>query len=190
MEQTTKILLYGNLRDTYGKEFNFLGINTVVEAIDALSANFETFRAAVLKNKKYHIFVDDINIDTTELEFNTANKTIKIVPILMAASGGWGKVILGTALVVGAMFLPGGGPIAAGIFKIGIGLMLSGFAELIFTPPDETPDEDSSSYLFSGAVNIAKEGVPVPIGYGRLRVGSTNISSSLRNYNTSLYGGD
>lgn len=186
----TKVLLYGNLEKAYGKEFNFYGINTVIDVIDALSANFDTFRTAVLNNKKYHIYIDDIDIDKTELELNISNKVIKIVPVLMAASGGWGKVILGTALVVGAMFLPGGGPIAAGIFKIGIGLMLSGFAELIFSPPEETPDEDDSSYLFSGAVNIAKEGVPVPIGYGRLRVGSTNISSYLRNYNTSLYGGD
>ncbi len=197
---TTKILLYGTLAKEYGKEFNFIGINTVIDAIDSLAANFSTFRISVLKNKNYQVFIDDKDIDETELTLNTKEKTIKIVPVLAVASGAQGKVILGVALI-GLAFATGGVSIVAGAglqlgaglgaaaFKIGVGLLLSGFADLIFTPPKDTPDEESTSYLFSGAVNISKEGAPVPIGYGRVRVGSTNISNNLRNYNASLYGG-
>ena len=185
MEETT-IKLYGNLAKKYGKKFTFKGVHTIIEAIDALSANFKDFRIAVLKNKKYYIYVDNDNIDTNSLLFPVTNKTIKIVPILMGASGGIGKVILGAVLIAASFIFPTSfSPI---MLKAGIGLMLSGFADLLFQPPTENPDDDEKSYLFSGAVNISQEGVPVPIGYGRVRIGSTNISNSISGYSTA--GGD
>lgn len=179
----TKIKLYGALAEKYGKEFTFFGVDTVLTAIDALSANFSSFRADVLKNKYYHVWIDDTQIDENELILSVENRTIKIMPTLQAAGGGVGKVILG-AVLIAASFLPIPIPGYQGFMvKMGLGLMLAGFAELIFTPPIDTPDADGNSagsYLFSGAVNIVQEGVPVPLGYGLVRIGSTNISNSIR----------
>lgn len=190
--EKTKVILYGTLAEKYGKEFEFFNTDTVRECVDALSANFKHFRADVMKNKQYHVYVDDYNIGDDELELVITTKTVKIVPILAGASGSLGKIVLGAALI-GLAFATGGASIVAGslsltagsfgaaAFKIGVGLLLSGFADLIFRPPDDNPDEEQS-YLFNGAVNISKEGSPVPIGYGRVLIGSTNIS----NYITSM----
>ena len=185
MEAITTIKLYGNLAKKYGDKFEFKGINTIIEAIDALSANFKDFRNTVISNRKYHVYIDNYNIDIQEMLLPTSNKVIKIVPILMGASGGLGKVILGGILAAGAIFFsPLLGAFAPILLKAGIGLMLSGFADLIFQPPEDNPDDVDKSYLFSGSVNIVQEGVPVPIGYGRVKIGSTNISNSISSYST------
>ena len=184
----TKVLLYGYLADKYGKEFLFEGVNTTLNAIEALACNFKDFRIDILKSDYYNVWIDDDKIDSQELELPVNNKTIRIMPLLHVASGGVGKIVLGAALI-GLSFISGGtlGPL---VLKAGIGLMLSGFADLIFTPPEDTPDEDDSqSYLFSGAVNLSKAGLPVPVGYGRVRIGSTNISNSIYGYDSSSSGG-
>ena len=44
---------------------------------------------------------------------------------------------------------------------------------------DENEKLNTPSYLFNGAVNTTAQGHPVPIGYGRLIVGSAVISASI-----------
>ena len=44
--------------------------------------------------------------------------------------------------------------------------------------PSSDPQQLANSYLFNGPVNIINEGGPVPIGYGRLIVGSQTIMSA------------
>ena len=46
------------------------------------------------------------------------------------------------------------------------------------TNPSSDPTQLANSYLFSGPVNVINEGGPVPIGYGRLIVGSQVIMST------------
>ena len=46
------------------------------------------------------------------------------------------------------------------------------------TNPSSDPTQLANSYLFSGPVNVLNEGGPVPIGYGRLIVGSQVIMSA------------
>jgi predicted phage tail protein len=45
-------------------------------------------------------------------------------------------------------------------------------------PPEIGDVKKSQSYLFNGPVNSQREGVPVPLGYGRLLCGSQIIQSS------------
>ena len=44
--------------------------------------------------------------------------------------------------------------------------------------PSSDPTQLANSYLFSGPTNVLNEGGPVPIGYGRLMVGSQVIMAS------------
>ena len=46
------------------------------------------------------------------------------------------------------------------------------------TEPSERP-ENKPSYSFNGAVNTTAQGHPVPVGYGRLIVGSAVISAGI-----------
>ena len=40
----------------------------------------------------------------------------------------------------------------------------------------------ASSHIFGGRANVAVQGSPLPIGYGRLRVGSHVIQASVKSY--------
>ena len=46
------------------------------------------------------------------------------------------------------------------------------------TNPSSDPAQLANSYLFAGPANVINEGGPVPLGYGRLMVGSQVILAS------------
>lgn len=122
-------------------------------------------------------------------------KSVDIIPVI-EGGGGFFNAIAGIFLaVVGValLFLPGTQILGAALLIAGIGLAASGFLSLLSSPPPYVAPEFSApnvagskggggkSYLFDGPTNTAGEGGPIPIGYGRLLVGSKTISAS---YNT------
>lgn len=73
--------------------------------------------------------------------------------------------------------------------EIGIAMMLQGAIQALTDEPEhpevadeQTSNPSSSSFIFSQPGNNVKQGVSVPVGYGRLRIGSSMISSSVSNY--------
>ena len=82
---------------------------------------------------------------------------------------------------------------------IGTSLILSGTAQLLspqpaelpgltggsagrrnsFDPENNDPADNRSSYIYNGAVNLTAQGNPVPICYGRMRVGSVVVSAGV-----------
>jgi predicted phage tail protein len=70
---------------------------------------------------------------------------------------------------------------------VGASLVLSGVATMISPTPQPAPITGGrgkeaaklESFSFSGVVNTTKQGLPVPIAYGRLFVGSAVLSSGL-----------
>ena len=99
--------------------------------------------------------------------------------------------------VVGVGFLTAGASSAIGF--IGASLILSGTAQLLspqpaelpgltgatgargnsFDPVNNDPADNRSSYIYNGAVNLTAQGNPVPICYGRMRVGSVVVSAGV-----------
>ena len=139
--------------------------------------------------------VEDINfakLETSELKVNRDIKTIDIVPVLEGSGGKNGGIlaaILGVVLiVVGAVLIYfGAGPLGVGLIVAGIGLVASGVMVLLSKPPkfDDFRESDAygrkkTSYLFDGPVNVTREGGPIPVGYGRLLIGSQVIQSDYR----------
>jgi hypothetical protein len=72
-----------------------------------------------------------------------------------------------------------------------ISLVVSGVVNMMFKPPtpptppgnvvvESNTSQTTSSYVISGPINNERQGMPVPIGYGRLNVGSMVMSSALR----------
>jgi len=168
----------------------------------------------VLINKKdFKCFKDEKDIkDDFDRAFNSnlittfeegQLKTIDIIPIL-EGSGGVVSAIFGVVLAVigvALLIIPGGQILGAALLIAGIGLAATGFLSLMSSPPPYVAPEFSApntagskggggkSYLFDGPTNTAGEGGPIPIGYGRLLVGSKTISASYStNYvpNTSI----
>jgi predicted phage tail protein len=103
-----------------------------------------------------------------------------------------GAAIIGPSLGIGgalATAVPGTfGLISAGTaLLIGIGLAVTGTTGLL-TPKanltgldyqDRGPSDERNSFLFNGPVNNGTQGVPVPLVYGRMRVGSVVVSNGL-----------
>lgn len=48
-----------------------------------------------------------------------------------------------------------------------------------FNPTNNDPADNRSSYIYNGAVNLTAQGNPVPICYGRMRVGSVVVSAGV-----------
>jgi predicted phage tail protein len=48
--------------------------------------------------------------------------------------------------------------------------------------PSSDVNSAKQSFLFSSKANTAEQGIPVPVGYGRLRVGSAVIQSTIKSY--------
>ena len=73
--------------------------------------------------------------------------------------------------------------IAAG--TLGLGLTFMGIAQVISPQPDFSAMESGpeaarlESFTFSNIVNTSRQGLPVPIAYGRVFVGSAVLSSGL-----------
>jgi predicted phage tail protein len=115
-------------------------------------------------------------------------------------------ILLGPA-GAGFLGLGAGGFLTAGVSSavgyIGTSLILGGTAQLLsptisdspgsfgttspsrarardsFTPENNEIADNRASYIFNGAVNLTAQGNPVPILYGRMRVGSVVISAGL-----------
>lgn len=185
------IRLYGHLGKRFGRSHQ-LDVRTPAEAIRALSANFQSF-AKVIADGEWRVLVGG-KAQTIDQIQDPLAADISIVPAVGGA-GGFGKVVLGAALIAASFYLPGATYFsAASAFSIdaaaiasGIGtsLLIGGISEVLFAPPKasgadvkERP-ENRPSYVFNGAVNTTGQGNPVPLCYGRLRVGSQVISAGL-----------
>lgn len=196
-----KVELLGELGNKFGNSYS-LDVKTPAEAIRALCANFRTFRSYMENSDKegvgYHILTQDDNVTLDEIH-NPASKTIKIVPVMMGAKGGGLlPVILGAALVVASFYIPGSiffieaalvtgygvGTMATVALAIGASLMLSGVTQMLSPTPQAFSDtynnqneEKKPSYFYNGAVNTTSQGHAIPLGYGRLIIGSAVVSA-------------
>jgi predicted phage tail protein len=132
-------------------------------------------------------------------------EVFSIAPVIVGAGRGAGTILAGIALVALAIVA---GPVAGGFLGLGAGLggaglglvgggfasavgflgaslIISGVAQLISPTPSMgslTSGKEAArleSFSFSGIVNTSKQGMAVPICYGRAFVGAAVISSGL-----------
>lgn len=136
-------------------------------------------------------------------------EVLSITPVIAGAGRGGGMILAGAALIGLAIVTGGtaiavgasgfgvagasaGATFAAATFgtklaivagNLGIALVLGGIAQALSPQPqlNSTLDEavQLESFTFSNVVNTSKQGMPVPIAYGRLFVGSAVLSSGL-----------
>lgn len=198
------ILLLGELGKKFGRKHRF-DVKSPAEAIRALVANFPAFERYMIESKlPYKVVVGKAPIAELDDIHNPSgdSEAIKIVPVLVGAGGNGmsiGMIVLGVALVAAAFFTGGASIAAAGFLEGGIvttfwggmalglgsALILGGTAQLLAGTP-KTMDmssgsnaENNPSYAFNGPANVSAQGNPVPIGYGRMVVGSAVISAGI-----------
>lgn len=130
------------------------------------------------------------DIDPAELRGPFAGERLILAPVVCGASSdstNWGKVIVGAILVAAAIYfgdyIDALGLSAGTVGMFGVSLMASGVSGLLAKSAetmDANPVERKPSYLFNGPVNTIAQGGCVPVGYGRLTVGSQVISGGIR----------
>ena len=130
-------------------------------------------------------------------------EVFSITPVIAGAGGGGtGQILAGIGLVALALVNPFGAaaigtfgltaPIAVttllpAVGAIGASLILGGVAQALSPAPIQSTAiaergreaAKFESFTFSGIVNTAKQGLPVPVAYGRVFVGSAVLSSGL-----------
>jgi predicted phage tail protein len=174
---------------------NFPGLEKWLMDSEADGMNF---RVTVGRDKITQESAEGLVLPWSERE------VFSITPVIVGAGQGVGQVLAGIGLVAfailtagaGAGFLGLGAGLTAGTFTlgaaastaiggIGAALILGGVAQMISPQPNMgalTSGREAArleSFTFSGIVNTSKQGLPVPVAYGRLFVGSAVISSGL-----------
>lgn len=184
-----KVKLYGELAKKFGREF-MLEVESVAEAVRALSANFPGFEkelmTAHLRGVEYVVRADKRDVSEMELNNSLApQETIRIAPIAVGRkNGGIFQTIIGAILiVVGVVLNAYGQTWGTYLIQAGTALVAGGIIQMLIPvpktdDPSERPENKPSTY-FDGAVNTLAQGHPVPLGYGKLMVGSAVISAGL-----------
>ena len=90
----------------------------------------------------------------------------------------WRQVVKQVFVLQGTGFLSASVSAAAG--NLGLALALGGIATMITpVPQQEIPGEGQGGFGFSGMQNTSQEGIPVPVVYGEMIVGSVVLSTRL-----------
>ena len=197
-----KIKLYGELAKFVGhKEFE-VKADTLAHAVSFLINNFEGVEK-YMSPKHYQVKVGNYAVDESELSHPIGQEDIHFIPVIAGAGRGFGKVLLGAALI-GLVFLGGGigfsngaftfgGEAAKGIFKsaflskplsyVGAYLVLTGVSEMLFPMPQppkfESEEDPRLSFSFGGTQQTGRAGTPVPLVYGEIFTGSVVISGGI-----------
>ena len=194
-----KIKLYGELAEFVGhKEFE-VKADTLASAISFLVNNFEGIDK-FMNPKYYQVKVGNYAVDESELSHPIGQEDIHFIPVITGAGRGFGKVLLGAALI-GFVFLSGGASFSLkqgltfkegllgsaflnkSIAYVGGYLLLSGVSEMLFPLPKfddfDSEQDPRLSFSFNGIQQTNRAGTPVPIVYGEIFTGSVVISASV-----------
>lgn len=189
-----EIRFYGHMRKRFGRRID-LAVKSAAEAVRALCVVMPGFKQYMHEHQRsgFRVWLGHDPIKHPgELRY-PCGRLIRIVPAVGGAGGGGGQILLGAALV-GLSFVPGlNVAIVPGLlattysslaFSLGVSMIIGGVSQALASSPkaagqpSERPD-NQPSYAFNGPVNTTGQGNPVPILYGRLRVGSQVISAGL-----------
>lgn len=179
------ITLHGDIGKKFGESY-CLDVKSPAEAVRALCVLIKGFKQYLLDSEKNNLgfkVFDAENLLAAEDLTLFGSQEIKIVPIIGGASAG-ARILAGVVLIAVGYLVPA---TASYTIPAGIGLVLGGAIELIAGKP-KIPNVNASeqadnkaSYLFSGPVNTTAQGHAVPVGYGRMIIGSAVISASITN---------
>jgi predicted phage tail protein len=202
------VKVYGALRKKLGQcRFQFEA-DTPAQALKALCVNFPGLEKWLIDSEQngvgYRVTIGKEKVTEQNAVLIAApfseREVFSITPVIAGAGDGAGQILAGVGLIALAI-VTGGiasagvalggfmgiGTIGTAVVGIGASLVLGGIAQALSPAPVNSTSTFErgreaaklESFSFSGIVNTSKQGLPVPIAYGRLFVGSAVISSGL-----------
>ena len=191
----TKIKLHGKLSKMYGEEFEFANIRKPTDAVKALQTIFPDFKDSIIEAAKegthYELIVDGQSEDSYSMNQNkdTSAGVIEIVPCIIGK--GPAGYIIGGLILGGIGYYATGFAVSAFFITLGVGLVIAGIMYLLTPIPEAEPSAEieagikNSSFIFNNPSNVASQGQAIPIVYGKLRVGSQVVGTTISNHNLS-----
>lgn len=185
-----KVYLHGHAKEMFGECFE-LDVANLAEAVRALGSQITGFRQYIAQ-RHFRVVVGKTIKKGRALGENQITEylpegDIHIRPVVKGAKEGGGllKIIAGVLIAAVAWWVaPAMSAVAFGsvtygqIAMIGIGLAAAGLSQLLAQNKNKDAEDDSSARV-SGNLNTMEQGGPVPLIYGKYRVGSTMISSGV-----------
>ncbi len=177
------VRFYGSLKQ-FGSEFR-LDCKTPAEVVQALTSQIPKLRQFIQQGL-FTVRVGREYLDNRYLEQGLNqhlkdDSTVHFTPVLKGSKkAGLFQTIVGAVMVVVGAFTSwaGGAALIAG----GIGLIAGGVAQMLTKMPSMSTGKDAErkqSTSFSNLSNMAAQGRPMPLAYGRIRVGSLIISQGV-----------
>lgn len=185
------VRFYGSLKQ-FGSDFR-LDCQTPAEVIQALTSQIPKLRQFIQQGL-FTVRVGRDYFDNRYIEKGLSQKlkddaTVHFTPTLKGSKrGGLFGVITGVALIAGALAL---GPLGFSVIGanaawmvggLGASMLLGGVAQMLTKMPSMSTSKDADkkqSTSFSNLSNMAAQGRPMPLAYGRIRVGSLIISQGV-----------
>jgi predicted phage tail protein len=171
----TEVHLHGILAKKYGKVHR-IALKKPRDVLFAMEANYDDFlkdlKDLMRKNIFYTFVINGKMLDKPEAgSLNKKIQKLDLVPVL--SGGGIDPVTI--ALVVIS--------VASAVYSY----VQAGKVEYPKLPgASATTSANSRSLAFSNRENITEQGNPVPLVYGRLKVGSAVIQSSIKSFPLSI----
>ena len=197
----TIINLHGILAYEFGKAFTMY-IEKPKQAIDAIDANKTSFKKRILELSEqgihYAILIDGESVgETHQLEIKKEITVVDITPVICGQGATALITAIGTALgTAGTAGAIGTALVTAAGTATSLASFIGGALNMIAVTliqqalaPSNKPQRTEArisgakeSFLISSQGNLAQQGIPVPVGYGRLRVGTSIIQTTVKSY--------
>jgi len=183
----TTIKLHGQLRQ-FGKSYDLL-VRTPAEAVKALCVQIPGFERFISNAKSrglvFAVFRGKKNIGEGELNYQGQGDII-ISPVICGSKrAGSLQTIIGAVLIVAGAVLSafGGGAVGVPMMKMGAVLAVGGVVQMLSPQAGglstSAAPENTPGYAFGSAKNTTASGNPVPLCYGKRRVGGAIISAAI-----------
>jgi len=173
------IRVYGPLAEFLGRRVFEAVVDTAIEALRFLNANFPGLRQH-LANQRYCIAVGDHLLTADELNHPIGRQELRIIP----AFSGEIFDFIGDVVSAGVSAVTAAAP---ALLAIGVSVGLSYLSNQLqsktpqvgVSASSSTQNDPRSNFSFNGVQNTARAGVPVPIVYGEVIVGSVVVSAGI-----------
>ena len=170
----TEVYLHGILGKKYGRRHRF-AVNKPKDALLALEANHEDFLKELKQLSNQNIYytwiADNQVLGNRDLSFKASKiKRLDFVPTIVGG-GPW-------AIAAGIII-----SVASAVYSY----VQAGKVEYPKIPGAQgTTSANNRCLAFSNRENITEQGNPVPLVYGRIKVGSAVIQSSVKSFPLSI----
>ena len=174
----TLVKLHGILGREYGESFK-VEIENPKHILAAIDCNREGFLARVIELQR-NGFVYDIIVKKKRIEVGrqmdemTHPETIDLVPAIVGSAEAFAIVL--TWFAEGSFLAK----LATAVIFAAISYALTPKPEIEALEIEAAATK--GSLIFSNRVNVASQGVPVPLGYGRLKVGSQVVQATIKSF--------